>query len=112
MPQVARPIKPELDDDHFIFLTAFYDLSTCRSIGSDMVGDIPYTAILEWLKYWNIGVEESQYYLGIIPKLDRVFLDHLLRKREETLDKASKGKGGGGLKKHQPISGKARKSRR
>ena len=95
MPAIVRPTKPELDDDCWIYLTAFYDLSTCRSIGSETVGDIPYTAILTWLTYWKISEEERAFFLDIIPRLDRVYLAHVYKKREESLEKANRGKSKG-----------------
>lgn len=93
MPQIVRPTKPVLDDDMFIFITAFYDLSTCRAVGSEVVGDIPFTAIIAWLRYYNIGQEDSEFYLEIIPRLDRVYLNHVYKKRQESLDKASRSSG-------------------
>jgi len=90
MPVTIRPTKPELDDHCWIYLTAFYDLSTCRAIGSEIVGDIPYTAILTWLKVWKISEEEKEFFLEIIPRLDRVYLNHVYKKREESINKANR----------------------
>ena len=92
MPKAIRPQKPELDEDCWVFLQAFYDLSTCRSVGGETVGDIPYTAILMWIKAWNIGREDAEFYLEIIPRLDRVYLNHVYKKREESLEQANRGR--------------------
>lgn len=91
MPQIMRPTKPELDDDCFIFLSAFYDLSTCRAIGGEVIGDIPFTAILKWLEYYRVTREEADYYLEIIPRLDRLYLKHVYKKREESMAEANRG---------------------
>ena len=110
MPQVVRPTKPELEDDCFIYLSAFYDLSTCRQIGGEIVGDIPFTAIVKWLEYYNINNEDSEFYLDIIPRLDRIYLNHVYKKREESLDRAGRGSGGS---KRAGIGAKtSRKTRR
>ena len=91
MPKIMRPTKPELDYECWIYIQAFYDLSTCRSVGSEIVGDIPYTAILTWLKKWNIAKSEQEFYLEIIPQLDRVYLKYIHEKREEAIERASRG---------------------
>ena len=109
---MVRPIKPDLDDHHYIYLTAFYDLSTCRSVGGEMVGDIPFTAVVEWLRYWRINREDSEIYLEVIPRLDKIFLDHVYTKRKESLDKANRGSGSGGFKRAQPNIAKARRKGR
>ena len=58
------------------------------------MGDIPFTAIIAWLRYYNINREDSEFYLQLIPELDRIYLNHVYKKREESLDKASRGSGG------------------
>ena len=111
MPQVVRPTKPELDDHHYVYLSAFYDLSSCRSVGSEVVGDIPFTAILVWLEFWRVCREEAEIFLEVIPRLDKIYLDHIYLKRQESLEKAQRGSKSGGPKRIKSQASRARRSR-
>lgn len=91
MPQEVKPAKPPLEEGDHIFLSCFWDLSSCRSVGGETIGHIPYTSMLTWLDHWHIKGEEAEYYLEIIPLLDRVYVEHVYSKRQESLDKATRG---------------------
>ena len=83
MPQAIKPIRPELEDYQYNYLSAFYDLSTCRPLGMESVGPIPYTAIILWLQFWQIEIDEAEIYIDVISRLDQVYMEHVYKKRDE-----------------------------
>ena len=85
-------IKPELPDELYGLITAFFDLSTCRQLGMETVGGIPYTAMLTWVDRWCDDNNTKEMYLDIIPQLDNIYLEHVHSKREQS---------SGGLKRHR-----------
>lgn len=79
MPKKIKPVKPEFDPTLLTFLEAFYDLSSCRQIGTGAVGPIPYTAILKWVDYWDVDCPD--FYITIVQSLDQIYLA-IINKKE------------------------------
>ena len=86
MPQKIKPVVPDLEEYHYLYLNAFYDLSSCRYLGSESVGPIPYTAIIMWCQYWELDSDESDLYMYIINKLDSIYMGHVYKKRDESIN--------------------------
>ena len=91
MPRAIKPTQPDLDEYHYYFLAAFYDLSTCRPLGMESVGPIPYTAIINWIQFWDIDIDEAEVYIDIILQLDKIYLEHIYKKRDEALGELKSG---------------------
>ena len=81
MPKKSKPRKPKIELDLFCYIEAFYDLSSCRAIGMGAVGQIPYTAILQWVDYW--GVDQPELFISIVQSLDHIYLEHVNKDKEE-----------------------------
>ena len=74
------PEPPEIDDSEIWFVSAFYDLSSCRSIGMG-VGSIPYTAIIDYIYYWDLDTEIGDLLINIVTAMDSVYIEHVNKKR-------------------------------
>ena len=72
MAEIVKPVKPTLDPDMLPYVEAFYDLNSCRSIGMGAVGSIPYTAILHWLEFWDVG--DADIFISIVQAIDHVYM--------------------------------------
>lgn len=56
-------------------LRAWHDLSTCRQVGMSQ-GPIPFTAMLEWARFYRLDREATLLVWAVVRRLDR---DHLER---------------------------------
>ena len=78
MPDNVIPDPPEVEEGHGWMLEAFYDLSTTRFIGAmGGVGVIPYTAILDYIRYWEIDPDSAELFIEVVKSLDSVYTSHL-----------------------------------
>ena len=73
MQHTKRPPRPVLDINLVSFIEAFDDLNSCRQLGMGFVGNIPYTAILQWVTYWNIS--QPDRFISVIQSIDRIFVE-------------------------------------
>ena len=59
-------------------IEAFYELSSTRFIGAmGGVGAIPYTAILDYIYYWELDQDSAELFIEVVKSLDSVYTDHL-----------------------------------
>lgn len=61
------------------YIEAFYELSTCRSVGMG-VGPIPFTSVLEYSRIYDVG--DFEEFLYLIRRMDSRYLE-LERSRQE-----------------------------
>lgn len=82
--EVPDPIKnaPELRQDLFMYLEAFYELDSERSDGL-----IPWTSIIRYGEYHEFDDEQMDNLLCYVRKLDQVITTH----RNEKLKLTAKG---------------------
>lgn len=82
-------IAPNVEPFAF-YLDAFKELSTCRPTGFG-VGPIPFTAIVEYAKIYDVG--DFHEFLDIVRIMDSKFLelDSKANKKSGPNDKANKG---------------------
>ena len=74
-------IEPEIGELGF-YLDAFRELGTCRPGGLDLQ-PIPFTAIIEYSKIYELGDAEDFYY--IIRKLDNTLLELNAKKEKQAV---------------------------
>lgn len=59
-------------------IEAFYDLSTTRFIGAmGGIGAIPYTAIIDYIRYWELDSDTADLFIEVVKSLDSVYTSHL-----------------------------------
>lgn len=64
---------PKFDGDDF-YLSAWSQLSTCRPAG-DFVGPIPWVAIREYAKHYQLEEDVAEVFIQSIIEMDAGFLD-------------------------------------
>ena len=60
-------------------LTAWRDLSSCRSIGM-VLGPIPWTAIAEWCRWHALEPDVARVVIDVIRRLDNEYLERAASK--------------------------------
>jgi hypothetical protein len=70
---------PSLERDLILFYEAFWDLHSCRQIGS-AEGPIPWTAIYMYCEQYEMYGEQREEVFYHVKKLDGVYLDHVASK--------------------------------
>ena len=86
-------IKPEDQEPEITGLDFYYDafreLSTTRQLGLD-AGPIPFTAIVEYSRLWDISDFEDFSY--VIRRLDEIYLELNSQDKKSSSNKDVKGK--------------------
>ena len=72
---------PQLSECLEFFVTAFWELSTCRQLGMGE-GPIPVTAIMEYGRFYDCNQEFTQDLIFYVSVLDAIYLKHQNRKTE------------------------------
>ena len=72
---------PEYDPDDYWLLSSFYDLSTCRMSGM-VIGPIPYTAIVDYIRFWGIDSVSAKLLIEVVRALDTVYMKHVNSKKK------------------------------
>lgn len=75
---------PELEQHLVLYYNAFWDLSSCRSVGFGY-GPIPWTAVTDWCILYGLDAEQIHLMHRYIRKMDEVYLKHHAKdaKKEE-----------------------------
>lgn len=71
---------PELEPGLELYLRAFYELDSCRSVGMGE-GPIPWTAMEQWATSLGMDEEEREDVHYLVRRLDNAFLEHQAKKR-------------------------------
>jgi len=79
--------EPDLNPGDDFFLTAFYDLSTCRQYSESVPGHIPWTAIAEYSDRSGLYPETAAGFIRVIRSMDSVFLQWHAGKQKQEMDK-------------------------
>jgi hypothetical protein len=69
--------RPKLGEGLAFYWGAFLELSSCRSIGFGVVGQIPWLAIRAYAQDRELDDEDADYFLAMIRALDGVYLAHM-----------------------------------
>lgn len=67
---------PKLNQYEAVFWEAYGECSTCRPPSFAGVAPIPFTAVLEYAKFWGFSRTETEALLKAIRALDNIYLDH------------------------------------
>ncbi len=70
---------PELDFTLALYYGAFFDLTTCRTVGMGE-GPIPWTSINDYCSRLDLSVDQSDDMFYYIRIMDGVYLDHKAKK--------------------------------
>jgi hypothetical protein len=62
--------QPEADDAMRVIVEAWNDLHTCRPLGMNGAGLIPFTATLAWAQYRSLDREATEILMNVINRLD------------------------------------------
>lgn len=75
-----------------IYLDAFRELSTCRSfVGMNgRAAPIPWTAIHAYAVHLDYDYEDIEYFVTLIRALDDTYLEHMLKKADDGINKPGK----------------------
>ncbi len=73
--------KPILAKGLYFYFNAFHELSTDRPVGYTM-GQIPYSSILSYCKYYTFDYEETSDFLYLIRKIDSAYIEYKDKKNE------------------------------
>lgn len=57
-----------------LYYEAFFDLTTCRGMGFGSVGPIPWTAIVEYARFYRFDEEQTDALLFYVRRLDDVVI--------------------------------------
>ena len=66
--------EPEIDPINTFYLQAFYDLSTCRSIGQ-ILGPIPWNIVVQYAEHVGLEIDMTDLFIRVIRSLDKAFLE-------------------------------------
>ena len=110
------PAEPEIEPDHTWLLSCFYDLATTRPIGAmGGFGLIPYTAIIDYIRFWDFDDESSELLIHVVRESDSMYVEHLNSKqknltlaRNSASSKPSSSGGGRGGARRRPSVGSRR----
>lgn len=86
VPLWAHEEPPIYQGDDF-FLTAFFDLSTCRYYSEGTPGHIPWTSIIQYADWAGLYPEVCAGFVRIIRAMDAVFLKWHAKKQKELVDR-------------------------
>ena len=75
-----------------LYLQAFWDLSTCRSIGMSL-GPIPWDAIVRYMEYHQIPDELHETFLAAMTVMDATYLQWTDNESKKRGDVQHTGKG-------------------
>jgi len=75
----ANP-SPEINAVIRFFVTAFFTLSTERQMGSNGIGMIPYSKILEYSEW--VGFGDTTRFLKVLQIVDAAYVDVFYKKME------------------------------
>ena len=75
--------KPSLDYGLVFYYNTFFELSTDRIVNNS-VGQIPFSTILSYCKYYNFTYEETSDFMYLIRKIDAVYIEHVSKKHGPT----------------------------
>lgn len=64
-----------------LYLRAYYELDSCRSIGMGE-GPIPWTALDQWAARLGLDEEERGDLFYLVRRIDNAYLEHLAKKRK------------------------------
>jgi hypothetical protein len=78
--------RPELFAVEAFYIAAFFDLSTCRSIGMSL-GPIPWTAIVEYADIVGLEPSNRELFVFVIRELDAAYLAWQAQEMERTKTK-------------------------
>jgi hypothetical protein len=73
---------PKLRQGLQLYMQAFFELDTERSIGM-AVGRIPWTSIIDYAKAYEFSEEQTADFVYFIRAMDNAHLKHLDEKREK-----------------------------
>ncbi|PCI27882.1 hypothetical protein COB55_04905 [Candidatus Wolfebacteria bacterium] len=79
--------KPHLGIGLYFYYDSFFELGTDRTVNNS-IGQIPYSSILMYCKYYKFDYEETSDFLYLIRKIDSAYIEYMSKKNE--LSRASK----------------------
>ena len=71
--------KPYLDRGLDFYYNTFFELSTDRPV-NNTVGQIPFSVILSYCRYYNFTYEETSDFLYLIRKIDSAYIQYMSEK--------------------------------
>lgn len=80
---------PEIGPYFQFYIDAFYDLTTCRYNGMS-TGPIPFTAMIEYAKIYDIVGDDLVDFLHVMRVMDNAFLNKV-QEKEKSHGKRDKG---------------------
>jgi len=81
---------PDIKGDEWI-LTAFWELSTCRSIGMG-AGPIPWTSIKEYANELELEAITRELFFDAVRYLDIIYLEHVTQENANASKKGNTGR--------------------
>jgi len=82
--------EPDLFPGDDFFISAFYQLSSCRQDKGDIPGPIPWTAIVEYADRRGLYNETSLLLEMIIREMDNAYIKWYTRKQKALVPKGKK----------------------
>ena len=82
--------EPELYRGDDFFLTAFFDLGTCRFITDNGPGPIPWTAMVEYADRAELFPDVAAGFVRVIRSMDTVYLEWFGKKQKKMVDEQMK----------------------
>ena len=80
----------KVDESNRFYLTAFYDLSTCRSVGMD-IGNIPWRDVILYANEKGLSGEFREFFICVIMNLDIKYLE-IIRENVKNDDERKKNR--------------------
>lgn len=90
---------PEIDDTDGFYITAFYDLSSERSLGEDL-RPIPFSSIMSYAALLGMSFDDAEDLAFVIRMADNAYLADLIEKRKKEIEKSGKSKSSAVRKKN------------
>lgn len=82
--------EPELYRGDDFFLSAFFDLGTCRSLTEGGAGPIPWTAIVDYADRAGLVPDVAAGFVRVIRSMDSVYLEWFGKKQKKMVDEQMK----------------------